>query len=66
MKQYSCHICGKHNLDKDTVGINKKFLGTKIKNFYCLECLAEYFECSVDFLLEKIEEFKSEGCALFA
>lgn len=60
-----CVICGKQDLDKDTIGINKKLLGTEITNFYCMTCLAEYLECSVDELLDKIEEFKSEGCALF-
>jgi len=63
--KYSCVICDKQNLDKDTIGINKKILGTKIKNFYCIDCLANYLECTVDELLDKIEEFKSEGCKLF-
>lgn len=60
-----CIICGKKNLDKDTVGINKKLLGKNISNFYCMECLADYLECSVEDLYEKIEEFKEEGCTLF-
>lgn len=60
-----CVACGKKNLDKDTVGINKKLLGENISNFYCMDCLAEYLECSVDELLDKIEEFKAEGCKLF-
>lgn len=60
-----CVVCGKKELDKDTVGINKKLLGLDIENFYCLNCLADYFECTVEDLLDKIEEFKSEGCILF-
>ena len=36
-----------------------------IKNFYCLDCLAEYLDCTVQELLDKIEEFKEEGCKLF-
>ena len=60
-----CVICEKQDLDKDTIGINKKLLGTEITNFYCMECLAECLECTVDELLDKIEEFKSEGCTLF-
>lgn len=60
-----CVVCGKINLDKDTVGINKKLLGEDISNFYCMDCLANYLECSVDELLDKIEEFKTEGCKLF-
>lgn len=61
-----CIACGKKNLNKDTIGINKKLLGVNIQNFYCLDCLAEYYECTVDDLIEKIEEFKEEGCSLFS
>lgn len=60
-----CVMCGKQNLDKNTVGINKKLLGENIANFYCMDCLAEYLGCTVDELLDKIEEFKAEGCKLF-
>lgn len=60
-----CVICGKQELDKDTIGINKKLLGTDLQSYYCLECLAAYLECTVDELKEKIEEFKNEGCTLF-
>ena len=61
----NCVICGQENLNKDTIGINKKLLGTDIVNFYCMECLADYLGCTVDELLDKIEEFKEEGCKLF-
>lgn len=47
-----CIICGKKNLDKDTVGINKKMLGEGIDNFYCMDCLADYLGCTVQELLE--------------
>lgn len=60
-----CIICGQKNLDKNTIGINKKLLGEDIENFYCMDCLAEYLKCTVEELLEKIEEFKEEGCKLF-
>ena len=60
-----CIICGQKDLDKNTVGINKKLLGEDIENFNCMDCLAEYLGCTVDELLEKIEEFKEEGCKLF-
>ena len=64
MEKY-CIACGKMDLDKDTIGINKKMLGKNIKNLYCMDCLADYLGCTVDDLLEKIEEFKEEGCVLF-
>ena len=62
----NCVICGQENLNKDTIGINKKLLGTDIVNFYCMECLADYLGCTVDELLDKIEEFKEEGSTLFS
>ena len=60
-----CVICGKEHLEKDTIGINKKMLGENIDNFYRMDCLAEYLGCTVQELLDKIEEFKEEGCKLF-
>lgn len=60
-----CLACRKTPLDKDTIGINKKMLGTYIKSFYCMDCLADYLGCTIEGLLEKIEEFKDEGCTLF-
>lgn len=60
-----CVICGKTTLEKDTIGINKKLLGENIESFYCLDCLADYLECTVQELLDKIEEFKEDGCNLF-
>lgn len=63
--RHECVVCGRKELNKDTIGINKKLLGLDIKNYYCLDCLADYLECTVDELLDKIEEFKEEGCTLF-
>lgn len=63
--RFDCFSCGKHDLDKDTIGINKKLLGEKIEDFYCIDCLAEYLGVTVDELLDKIEEFKEQGCKLF-
>lgn len=58
-------MCGKRNLNKDAIGINKKLLGEDIENFYCIDCLANYLECTVEDLMNKIEEFKEDGCKLF-
>lgn len=60
-----CYICGKENLTRNELGLNKKFLDRNIKQFYCIDCLAEYLEITVDELLEKIIEFKAQGCTLF-
>jgi len=64
-KNIKCVACFKEKLDKDTIAINKKLLGKDIKNFYCLNCLADYLNTTVQELTDKIEEFKEEGCTLF-
>ena len=62
----NCVSCFKEKLDKDTIALNKKLLGKEVENFYCLPCLAEYLNTTVEELLDKIEEFKEEGCKLFS
>ena len=64
-KPCSCVSCGKNDLTKDELGINKKLLGEEIESFYCIECLADFLEVSADDIFEKIKEFKAEGCKLF-
>ena len=53
--KHECVVCGKNNLDKDTIGINKKLLGMELVNFYCMDCLADYLE----------EQAEETGEALF-
>ncbi len=65
MKKVNCVSCFKSDLDKNTVGINKKLLGEKITDFFCIDCLASYLNVTVEDILDKIEEFKDEGCTLF-
>lgn len=50
---------------KDAVALNKKFLGRKITHFFCVICLAEYLDVSVEDIPEKVEQFKEQGCQLF-
>lgn len=60
-----CISCGKNELSKDEIGINLKLIGEDITNFYCLDCLADVLAVSTQDILDKIEEFKNEGCKLF-
>ena len=64
-KSKVCYVCGKENLNKNEIGLTKKLLDININCFYCLDCLAEQLEVDTEFLLERIEEFKSQGCMLF-
>lgn len=65
MKTQKCKVCFRSHLTKDEIGINMKLLGPDIKAFFCIDCLANYLDCTVEELLDKIEEFKNEGCTLF-
>ena len=65
MNTITCVACGKTDLTRNEIGINKKLLGENIKNFYCLDRLAEYLDVTPQDILDKIEEFKEEGCKLF-
>lgn len=64
-KRVDCYICGKENLTRNEIGLNKKLIGRDVKKFHCLQCLADYLELSVDELEVRIQEFKDAGCSLF-
>jgi hypothetical protein len=63
--EIDCVVCSKSPLTRDEIGLTKKLIDQKATSFYCLQCLAEYLEVTVDELLDKIEDFKEEGCTLF-
>ena len=64
-KIFSCIGCGKSPLTKNELGITKKLLGAQSKNFYCVDCLANFLEVEPQNILDKIEDFKNDGCKLF-
>ena len=63
-KKVYCQICGEE-VEKVSKALCKKLFDKNIKKFYCLQCLANYFDVTVEDLSEKAEEFKAEGCPLF-
>lgn len=65
MDKRNCYVCGKEDINKNEIGLSKKLLDKNTKYFYCLDCLAQYLEVGIEFLLEKVEEFKEQGCTLF-
>lgn len=64
MRKTCCERCGVE-IEKDVVALNKKLISKHVKEFFCINCLAKYLDTSVESLLEKIEQFKEEGCTLF-
>ena len=63
-KQIECCECDR-TLVKDEIALCKKLLGTDIEEYYCIDCLAKYLECTKTDLEIKIQEFKEQGCTLF-
>ena len=63
-RKIECCECEKA-LKKDEVALCKKLLGTDTEDYYCIDCLAEYLECTKNDLEIKIQEFKEQGCTLF-
>lgn len=64
-KIVKCKFCGAV-LEKDWIALNKKLIRRDLKEFLCLTCLSDDFDCAVEDLQEKIEEFKEQGCTLFS
>ena len=61
-----CHYCDT-SLSHDELGLNKKLLESEVKRGHsiCLECMSKMFDCTIEDLKYKIEDFKREGCKLF-
>ncbi len=62
--EFKCVCCEKKPLEKDDIGISRKMLGKK-SDLYCINCIAEFLDVTVEDILDKIEEFKEEGCVEF-
>lgn len=62
-----CRYCNSI-LGKNMIGLNRKLFKNQTKrDFYmCLACMADFLECTMDDLNQKIEDFKEEGCKLFS
>ena len=65
MKKQKCISCNKTLVNQNEIGINQKLLGEKTTVYYCMDCLADYLGVTVQDILDKIEEFKEQGCKLF-
>ncbi|MCQ2480355.1 MAG: hypothetical protein MJ120_06895 [Clostridia bacterium] len=59
-----CVKCQKE-LVPDDIGLTKKLINRGATEFYCIDCLAEKFDCSTELLQSKIEHFRNMGCTLF-
>lgn len=62
-KTAKCIECDR-KLMKDEIALSKKLL-EDTNDYYCLECFSKYLGCSEQDLIDKIQEFKEQGCTLF-
>ena len=63
-KEQKCSVC-ENEADKMAIALCKKIINRNAKKFYCISCLANYLDTTVEELEEKAAEFKEEGCTLF-
>ena len=50
----------------DEIALYKKMVNRGSVEFTCIGCLAKHFSVTAESLYEKIDQFRSEGCSLFA
>lgn len=60
----TCIKCDRELCGND-IGLTKKLINRGATDFFCIDCLAEKFDCSRELLEKKIKQFKSSGCTLF-
>ena len=60
-----CYRCGRENLSRDEVGLNRKVVNRAVERFLCLSCLAAEFGESEEALLAFADRLRSQGCTLF-
>ena len=61
----TCVACGKP-VTRDEIAVTKKLINRGAAKFYCVSCLAAYFEVRPEDIEERIRYFKQTGCTLFA
>lgn len=47
-------------LKKEEVALSKKLIDVDTEDFYCLDCLADYLECSTEDLKSRFENLKNK------
>ena len=60
-----CRQCGR-GLTADEIGLYRKTVHRGAETFLCITCLAGFYHCEESLLEKKIEQFREQGCMLFA
>ena len=61
----TCGECGAAP-SRDEIAVTKKLVNRGATVFYCVSCLARYFDVTPQDIKERIQYFKQTGCTLFA
>ena len=61
----SCVSCGK-TLCPEEIAVTKKLVNRGAASFFCVNCLAAYFDVTPRDIQERIAYFKKMGCTLFS
>ena len=59
-----CVSCGRP-VTRDEIAVTKKLINRGAAKFYCVPCLARYFEVKPEDIEERIRYFRQMGCTLF-
>lgn len=64
MEIQHCIKCGKEVGHYD-IAMTKKMINRGATEFYCLECLCERYDMTMERMEELIKRFRDMGCTLF-
>lgn len=54
------------DLSGDEIGLHKKMINRGATEYMCMSCLAKFYNCTEELLKQKMEQFRAQGCMLFA
>ena len=60
-----CKTCGRQ-LTRDEIAVTRKLINRGATEFYCVDCLAAWFEVRPEDIRERIAYFRATGCTLFS
>jgi hypothetical protein len=60
----TCRVCG-GPVEPVAWALNLKIVSRSATEFFCLQCLAEYFKTTVASLDEAAARYRAAGCVLF-
>lgn len=61
----TCKKCGAA-LGSDDIAINQKLISRSVQEFFCIDCLAEYYKTTREAVQARIDYYRRSGhCTLF-